>query len=668
MSLNEQQKKAVEHFGKPLLVVAGAGSGKTKTLIHKVEYLIKEKGLRPDEILCITFTNKAAREIKERIKKTLGLELEWSGTFHSIAYKILKMEWEEAGLPKDFSVADERDTSEILKELIKKYGIKEELTQVKEKIAKLKENVNFNPEEEPLIAEYQTILRKNKLLDFADLMRELYELLKKPHIREKYRKKFRYILVDEYQDTNEIQYEILKLLADNNICVIGDPNQCIYEWRNAKPDNILRFKEEFNADVLKLEYNYRSTRYILETANAVLQKSQLNWKEFIPVLKSVRGEGEKPYVRRFKDEEEEAVWISRKIKELLGEYEYKDIAILVRVGYITDVLERTLFKAGIPYQVVGTVRFYEKAEIKNLIAVLKLVQNPADELSFKRVIEFFVKGVGEKGLEVIRRNFKGSWLRASKEALKRLNRTGAISLYNFLKALVPLYKEPEKYHEKLREFVENSGYYELLKEKYKKDWEERIENVEEFLKSLKDFHAKGYTLEDVLAEIALSSQEEEEGNSVKLMTIHAAKGLEFPVVFIPRLEEGILPYHKSLEDLRELEEERRLFYVAITRAKDLLFMTYTKKENRKPSRFLSDIPKRLLDLSAFRKKKEEKYKEELIPNKSLRAGDRVIHKVFGRGIVLKVEGERAKVRFENGAEKVIHTAFLERLKTPSGVP
>ncbi|WP_461829019.1 ATP-dependent helicase, partial [Aquifex sp.] len=607
MSLNEQQKKAVEHFGKPLLVVAGAGSGKTRTLIHKIEYLIREKGIKPDEILCITFTNKAAKEIKERIKKTLGLELEWSGTFHSIAYKILKMEWEEAGLPKDFSVADEKDTSEILKELIKKYGIKEELTQVKEKIAKLKENVNFNPEEDPLIAEYQTILRKNKLLDFADLMRELYELLKKPHIREKYRKKFRYILVDEYQDTNEIQYEILKLLATDNICVIGDPNQCIYEWRNAKPDNILRFKEEFNADVLKLEYNYRSTKYILDTANAVLQKSQLNWKEFIPLLKSVRGEGEKPYVRRFKDEEEEAVWISRKIKELLGEYEYKDIAILVRVGYITDVLERTLFKAGIPYQVVGTVRFYEKAEIKNLIAVLKLVQNPADELSFKRVIEFFVKGVGEKGLEVIKKHFKGSWLRASKEALKKLNRTGAISLYNFLKAIVPLYKEPEKYHEKLKEFVENVGYYELLKEKYKKDWEERIENVEEFLKSLKDFHIKGYTLEDVLAEIALSSQEEEEGNSVKLMTIHAAKGLEFPVVFIPRLEEGILPYHKSLEDLRKLEEERRLFYVAITRAKDLLFMTYTKKESRKPSRFLSDIPKRLLDLSAFRKKKEEKY-------------------------------------------------------------
>ena len=667
MSLNQQQKKAVEHFGKPLLIVAGAGSGKTKTLIHKVEYLIKEKGLRPDEILCITFTSRAAREIKERIKNTLGLELEWSGTFHSIAYKILKREWEEAGLPKDFTVADEKDTSEILKELIKKYGIKEELSQVKERIARLKENVNFNPEEDPLIAEYNAILRRNKLLDFADLMRELYELLKKPSVREKYREKFKYILVDEYQDTNEIQYEILKLLASNNICVIGDPNQCIYEWRDAKPDNIIRFKEEFNAEVLKLEYNYRSTRYILETANAVLQKSQLPWKEFIPILKSVRGEGEKPYVRRFNDEEEEAVWISKKIKELLGEYQYKDIAILVRVGYITDVLERTLFKAGIPYRVVGTVRFYEKAEIKNLVAVLKLVQNPADELSFKRAVEFFAKGVGEKGLETIRKHFSGNWLRASTDALKKLNRTQAIGLYNFLKAIAPLYKEPERYHEKLREFVENVEYYELLKEKYKKDWEERVENTKEFLKSLEDFHAKGYTLEDVLAEIALSSQEEEEENSVKLMTIHAAKGLEFPVVFIPRLEEGILPYHKTLEDLRELEEERRLLYVAITRAKDLLFMTYTKKENRRPSRFLSDIPKKLLDLSAFRKK-EEKYREELIPNRSLRAGDRVIHKVFGRGVILKVEGERAKVRFENGAEKVIHTAFLEKLKTPSGVP
>ncbi|GAB6066384.1 3'-5' exonuclease [Aquifex pyrophilus] len=667
MELNEQQRKAVEHYGKPLLVIAGAGSGKTKTLIHKVEYLLK-KGLRKNQILCITFTNKAANEIKERVKRSLGLELEWSGTFHSVALKILKTDGEKIGIPKDFAVADESDSLEILKEILNKYGIKEDPKELKEKIAKAKESLrSLEAWEDVIIRDYNNLLRKNKLLDFSDLMRELYNLLQIDEVREKYRKKFGYILVDEYQDTNEIQYEILKLLADRNICVIGDPNQCIYEWRNARPDNILKFIEDFNPDIVKFEVNYRSKEAILKVANAVLEASTLEWKDLIPKLRGVRGEGNKPHVRRFKDEEEEALWISSKIKELSGNYQFKDFAVLLRAGYLTDVYERTFFKTGIPYKVVGTLRFYERQEIKNLIAVLKIVVNPSDELSFRRIAQFFLKGLGEKSFKIIEENFKGSWLRAAKDSLKKLPRTAAISTYEFLKALVPLYKEIHKYPEKLEEFIERINYYELLREKFKKDYEEREENVREFLKSLRDFYEKGYTLEEVLTEIALTASEEEEENAVRIMTIHSAKGLEFPVVFLPRLEEEILPHKKSSESLRELEEERRLFYVAITRAKDLLFMSYTKKENRKPSRFLSDIPKSLLDLSAFRRKKT-KYREELIPNNTVRKGNYVIHKVFGRGRVLEVIGERAKVRFENGEEKVIHTSFLEVLKTPSGVP
>ncbi|AAC06949.1 ATP-dependent helicase [Aquifex aeolicus] len=669
MKLNTQQEEAVRHFGSPLLVVAGAGSGKTKTLTHKVEYLIKEKGLKPYEILCITFTNKAAKEIKERIKNTFGLELEWSGTFHSVALKILKKDGEKIGIPKDFSIADEKDTTLIVKEILKKYGLKKEPEEVKEKISKVKENF-----EEPeawlgvLLEEYQRVLRENKLLDFSDLMRELYNLLLVDEVREKYRNTFKYIMVDEYQDTNNIQYEILKLLANKNICAIGDPNQCIYEWRDARPDNILRFIEDFNPKIIKLELNYRSREPILRVANAVLEASTLEWKDLIPKLRGVRGEGQKPYVRRFQDEEEEALWISRKIKELAGEYELKDIAVLVRVGYITDVFERTFFKAGIPYKVVGTIKFYERIEIKNLIALLRLIYNPSDEVAFKRLTEFFVKGFGDKSFEVVKKNFKGNWFKALKESLKKLPKNAAISAYEFLKAVVPLYKNPEKYHEGLEAFVEKIDYYELLKEKFKKDYEERIENVKEFLSSLKDFYAKAYTLEDLLAEITLTSEEEEEENAVKILTIHSAKGLEFPVVFLPRLEEGILPHHRSQESERELEEERRLFYVAITRAKDLLFMSYTKKENRKPSRFLSDIPKHLLDLSAFKKKKKVAYEENLRPNRLIKKGDKVIHRVFGKGVVLRIEEERAKVRFENGEEKVIHTSFLEPLKTPSGVP
>jgi len=663
MSLNEEQLKAVKHYGKPLLVVAGAGSGKTRTLVHKVEYLIKERGLPPEGILCITFTNKAAKEIKERIKKSLGVELPWSGTFHSVAFKILKKEHKVLGLKGNFSVADEEDSLRILREVLKKLGIKEEPKEVKEKLSRTLEGLK-QPEGSLLLVNelYRKTLRENGLLDFTDLMVELYNLLHIEEIREKYRKLFRYILVDEYQDTNGIQYEILKLLSDKNICVIGDPNQCIYEWREARPENILNFIEDFKPDILKLEINYRSTESILRVANAILKKSTSEWKELIPLLRGKKGEGRKPEVRRFPNEEEEALWIVKKIRELLRDFSYEDFAVLVRASFITDIYERTFFRAGVPYQIIGTVRFYERAEIKNLIAVLRLVANPSEELSFRRILEVFVKGIGERGFEEIKKNFRGNWFKASVDSLKKLKGEASLGLYNLLKAVSPLYKNPENYHEAMKFFVEKSGYSEILKKRYKKDWEERWENVREFLKSLEDFHKKAYTFEELLAEISLSSQEEEK-KGVKILTIHSAKGLEFPVVFLPRLEEGILPHRKSLENEKELEEERRLFYVAVTRAKELLFLSYTKKEGRKPSRFLSDIPKAYLDLSAFRKKKV-KYEKELIPNNTLKMGDKVFHKVFGRGTVLAVQGERVKVEFEGGEEKIIHSSFLEKLKTP----
>jgi len=659
MELNESQRRAVLHFGKPLLIVAGAGSGKTRTLVAKVEHLLKEKGLKPDEILFITFTNKAAREIKERTRNVLGKELQWSGTFHSIALKILKKEAKRAGIEPDFGIADEGDSLRIIKETAKRLKLDKDPEEIKAVISKAKENLTPPPAwVQVLLEEYQETLRKNKLLDFSDLLRELYKLLLDEEIREKYRKKFRYILVDEYQDTNTIQYEIVKLLSDGNVCVVGDPNQCIYEWRDARPDNVLRFIEDFKPDIIKLETNYRSKEPILRVANAILERSKLGWKELIPKLRGVRGEGSPPVVRRFGDEEEEALWVANQIKNLLNTYEPKDIAILVRTAYITDIYERTLLKSGIPYRVVGTLRFYERAEIKNLLAVMRLVQNPSDELAFRRATDFFVKGFGEKSFKVLKENFSDNWLKTASRYLKKL--PSARSLYNFLKAIAPLYKEPHKYPKKLEEFINRIDYESLLKEKFKKDYEERIENVREFIKTLKDFHRQAYTLEDVLSEVMLTASEEEKRNAVSIMTIHASKGLEFPVVFLPRLEEGILPHHKSMNEERTLEEERRLLYVGITRAKDLLYMTYTKKEKRKPSRFLSDIPKSFLDLSAFIKKRKTKYEEILRPNPDVREGVRVRHKVFGTGIVLKVEGERAVVRFKDH-EKVIHTSFLEVL-------
>jgi len=658
MNLNERQREAVESLGVPLLVVAGAGSGKTRTLVAKLEYLLK-KGFPPERILCITFTNKAAKEIKKRIKERVGAELPWTGTFHSIAYKILRREAKALGLPEDFTVADERDAKELLKELVKKYRLEETPEELFGRLSRIKESLSEPPPETlPLLKEYDRLLRKRRLLDFSDLMRELYRLLSETEAGEKWRRYFLYTLVDEYQDTNEIQYEILKLLAGERVCAVGDPNQCIYEWRDARPDNLLKFVKDFNPKVVKLEVNYRSKEPILRLANAVLAQSSFPLKKLIPVLRGVRGEGEKPFVKGFSDEEEEAVFVAKKIKELLSVYPPEEIAVLVRVSRLTQTFERTFFKAGIPYKVVGTLRFYERAEIKALLSLLKLVYDPSDELAFKRVADFFLKGFGEKSFQKVKERFSGNWLRASLQALKSLPRSSALPLYEFLKAIKPLYDSPERYHQLLPQLLEKLGWEEVLKSRFKKDYEERLENTREFLKSLKDFHRTGYALSEVLSEVALSS-EEEEGKGVKIMTIHGAKGLEFSAVFIPRLEEGILPHASALEDPSELEEERRLFYVAVTRAKDRLFLTFTRKDGRKASRFLSEIPRRLLDLSAYRKASQ--YRHQLVPNDSLKAGDEVLHKVFGKGRVLAVDGERATVFFEKNKEtKVIHTAFLKK--------
>ncbi|NPB06985.1 MAG: ATP-dependent helicase [Aquificae bacterium] len=650
MELNERQREAVEHEG-PLLVVAGAGSGKTRTLVAKVEHLIK-KGHPPERILCLTFTNKAAREIKKRIEETLRVELPWVGTFHAVAYRILKREADALGLPPDFTVADERQA----RQLFKLATGREELF---EAVLRAKESLSEAPEElKPYLKAYDERLRKEGLLDFADLMRELYRLLTEHERGSYWRNYFTYVLVDEYQDTNEIQYEILKLLGANRVCAIGDPNQCIYEWRDARPDNVLKFLRDFKPKVVKLELNYRSREPILRLANAFLEKSAGAFGHLVPRLRGVRGEGPKPYVRRFKDEEEEALWIGSKIRELSAEYPFEEFAVLLRVSKLTQVFERTFFKLGIPYTVVGTQRFYEKPEVRAVVALLRLVHKPSDELAFRQVAESFLEGFGPKSFELVKAHFTDNWLRASVRVLKKLPVRAASSLYAFLKAVKPLYDEKERYDELLPELLEKLGYESLILRKYKKDGKERLENVEEFLESLREFKKKGYRLEEVLAEVALSS-EEEGGGGVRIMTVHASKGLEFSTVFIPRLEEGLFPHASALEDPSEMQEERRLFYVAVTRAKDRLFLTYTRKDRRRPSRFLSDLPKRLLDLSAYRG--TTKYRTELVPNRSLKEGDEVLHKVFGRGRILSLDGERAVVLF--GSErKTIHTAFLERVR------
>ncbi|RME11445.1 MAG: ATP-dependent helicase, partial [Aquificota bacterium] len=345
--LNPSQERAVRHFGRPLLIVAGAGSGKTKTLAHKVEFLIREKGISPQRILAITFTNKAGKEIKERVKRVAGVELPWAGTFHSVALRLLKTKGKKVGISPGFGLLSEGDRNQFIKRLAHSMEIKPESfkSYMAHRLEDLREP--YDQRLEPALQEYLRLLKEMNLLDFSTLMLYLRELLdKSPEVKEG----FDFLLVDEFQDTNTVQYEIIRLFARENVCVVGDPNQCIYEWRYARPDNIIRFKEDFNPDVIKLEYNYRSAPHIIHVANAVLSSSSATWKELIPTLIPTRQEGEKPVVKRFEIEEEEAVWIATKIKGLLQSHRPSQIAILVRVGYITEPIERALSGMKVPYR------------------------------------------------------------------------------------------------------------------------------------------------------------------------------------------------------------------------------------------------------------------------------------------------------------------------------
>lgn len=641
---------AVKHFGKPLLIIAGAGSGKTRTLAYKLEYLVNQKGIRQDRVLVLTFTNKSAREIKERIIKTTGRDVPWVGTFHSFALKLLKQDGYRIGVSPSFGILDEEDRKKILKSVLKQAGLgKDALYKVESYIFSRCEDLK-PPGDNRLEEVYQTYrerLKSDNLLDFSELLLRTYELLKDHP--QKWKDFFDFIMVDEFQDTNTVQYEILKLLAKENICVVGDPNQCIYEWRYARPDNLLKFKEDFNPDMIKLEYNYRSGKYIISVANAVLSASKAKWKHMVPMLRAVRDSKEKPIVRRFSNELEESAWVAQEIKRLLSRFNPSDIAILVRTGYLTDTFERALFNAKVPYKTVGTVRFFERAEVKDALAFLKVVVNPSEEFSFKRCLEVARTGIGNRSFEKIRRYYQGNWLLAGAKALRDLSDEQRHRLYKLITELSKLMKSTDNYPTALKELLKSVDYEDYMRTKYQRDYQERKENLEEFLRFLEEKKKDGSGLSEVLQEVSLISQEEESSSAVSIMTIHASKGLEFSVVFLPRLEEGILPHEKSTKDIQELEEERRLFYVAITRAKDLLYMTYTKEKAKKPSRFLSDIPKEFLDLSAYKVPK---------PTHNIKVGDTVVHRIFGKGRVLALEDERAKVDFGDKV-KTIHVAFLE---------
>ncbi|MFN3813558.1 MAG: ATP-dependent helicase, partial [Aquificaceae bacterium] len=569
------------------------------------------------------------------------------------ALRILKQDGRKIGLSTDFSMIDEEDKRKIIRRILKQKGLDEKLLEKTLSYLSLKrEKLQDSGDLEEIYIEYLKALKSSDLLDFSELLYQFYNLLK-AHGNQ-WKSFFKFVLVDEFQDTNTVQYEIIRLLAKENVCVVGDPNQCIYEWRHAKPDNILRFMEDFKPDVIKLEYNYRSNKNIIALANAILTHSHAPWKHLVPVLKTVRDGNKKPVVRRFENEMDESAWIAQEIKKLLGLFPSSDIALLVRAGYITDAIERALFQAKVPYKVVGAVRFFERSEIKDVLGFLKILVNPRDEISFLRCLEC----VGlSRIFELIKEFYKGNWLDTSKEALGHLSKKGSEGMYKLLQSLAKLSKNSERYSLALKEFLEEIDYQNYMQQRYGKDHEERKENLREFINFLEEKEKEGYTLMDVLEEINLMGGEEDSSDSVKVMTIHASKGLEFSAVFLPRLEDGILPHEKAMGNISQIEEERRLFYVAVTRAKELLYMTYTRSKGRKPSRFLSEIPKEHLDLSAYRIKRTS-YKEEFGVLHSFSVGDKVKHMIFGTGRIVSIDGEKAVVDFD-GRVKSIHKAFLE---------
>lgn len=651
--LDPSQKKAVEHYGKPLLLVAGAGSGKTRTLVHKIEHLISVRGLNPSRILVVTFTRKAANEIRERILKTVGASLEWVETFHSFGLKVIKQDHKLLGISKDFTLLEDDDRDNLLKKILRFKGSDEvSLERLKSYISKKREDLieETDPLLEELYMEYEKLLISQNLLDFSSI---LYLTLKAFRENPRWRESFDFILVDEFQDTNTVQYEMLKSIAKDKICVVGDPNQCIYEWRYARPDNILRFVEDFRPDVIKLEYNYRSQAYIIRIANAILSASKAAWKDLVPVLKPTRSESHRPVVRRFLKEEEEAKWIAQEIKKLRAYYPYEQMAILVRVTYVTDYIEKALFQEGIPYRVVGAVKFFERAEIKDALSFLRFLANPKDSLSFERLLKVSRLKLTQRQMDLILGMSGNNLLEKSLMALKHLPQEKAIGLHNLLKTLSK--HRGENYHQTLEAILQEVGFETYLEENYT-NFTERLENIKELMRFLKERWERGTSLEDLLAEVDLLADVDDKGRGVSIMTVHSSKGLEFPVVFLPRLEEGIFPHEKALEDERQLEEERRLFYVAITRAKDMLYLTYTRGSNRKPSSFLSDIPKDLLDLSAFKRKTS--YMPELRSVKTLKEGQLVKHKEFGLGRIISLQEEKARVDFGSFV-KTIYLGFLE---------
>ena len=631
--LNDKQYEAVVNTEGPCLVIAGAGSGKTKVLTHKIAYLIGEKQVKPWNILAITFTNKAANEMKERIGNLVGDVAAdiWMGTFHSICVRILRRFIDRIGFDSSFIIFDTSDQRTLVKTCIKTIGLDDkmftdrsvlsEISNAKNEMLEpeqytVRANGDFRKEKIALVYEmYQKRLKENNAIDFDDIINYTIKILmENPDILEYYSDKFKYVLVDEYQDTNKAQFTLVTLLAskNGNITVVGDNDQGIYSFRGADISNILNFERDFpGTKIIKLEQNYRCTGNILKAANAVIKNNEVTYKKELWTENEV---GKLPTVYSASNEYDEGTYIAQQIEHLRREeyYKYSDFAILYRMNTQSRAIEEILRRESIPYKIIGGLKFYERKEIKDIISYLRLIQNPSDNLSLKRIINEPKRGIGKTSLDKIEELSNNTGV-PMYEIIKNAEQYGLNRVFlnsrEFVNAIEELRakKDDIKISDLIKETLKKSGYTQALENENTIEAENRIENLDEFLTVAIEFEDESADnkLSDFLEGITLSSDidnMEETEETVTLMTLHSAKGLEFPVVFLVGMEEGIFPGYKSIGEPKELEEERRLCYVGITRAKEYLFLTCSKQRTifgstscNQVSRFLREIPSDLLD-------------------------------------------------------------------------
>ena len=715
-NLNSEQRKAVEMTEGPLLILAGAGSGKTATMTHRIAHLIKDKGVPPYNILAVTFTNKAAGEMRERVEELLGGSVNmWIMTFHAACLRILRMHADVLGYGRDFVVYDPVDTKSVIKKILKEQKIDEKtfnanglLSQIsacKEQelspdgFREVYEDNYHNDVVYEVYREYDRTLRKNNAMDFDDLLLNTVRLFEKDEtVLAKYQDRFHYIMVDEYQDTNKTQYKFVAMLADRhkNICVVGDDDQCIYQWRGADITNILNFERDFpGAQVIKLEQNYRSTGKILAAAHSVIEN---NHQRKAKKLWTEAEEGSNITYRRADNEKDEAAYVAQEIIRVKGPAQkYSDFAVLYRTNSQSRTFEEAFSARDIPYKVVGGVRYYDRKEIKDMIAYMRLVLNPSDDLALTRIINEPKRGIGTTTVTKLT-----GFAAATESSLFEVISDEGVQNGVSAKAGSGLRQVSDcirKYHDEMDNLkvsniydglLNDTGYLKALETAETAEAEIRMENLLEFKSVIFDYEEEGeLTLADFLERIALISDidnHDPDADAVVLMTMHSAKGLEFPYVFMPGMEDGLFPGWRSIDDVSKLEEERRLCYVGMTRAMEQLWLTsaayrvmYGSGSFTRESTFLRELDPKLLEGDGvFRSRSESRFGEaksfdgyqypaparpfdrlararrEVKKKKEpvvLAAGDKVKHDKFGEGLVITVKGNVVEVAFDSAGMK-----------------